>query len=184
MSAIKQPDFYIGVTRDPPAIVSIGKTIEGMQVMDIVLNSELNEEKKKGFENAINNIGQAKSSKPNQAQTPAETEPEPVPSDIAEAENPVEGAENPVEGAENPVEVAAETAETEEEGDPLVALLNNQPSSENQFGLPPPPPALEKIDGATDTEVIGNGRGGGKKTKRKRNKRRRTKKRKTKRSKK
>ena len=49
MSAIKQPDFYIGVTRDPPAIVSIGKTIEGMQVLDIVLNSELNEEKKKGF---------------------------------------------------------------------------------------------------------------------------------------
>ena len=175
MSAIKQPDFYIGVTRDPPAIVSIGKTIEGMQVMDIVLNSELNEEKKKGFENAINNIGQAKSSKPNQAQTPAETEPEPVPSDIAEAEN-------PVEGAENPVEVAAETAETEEEGDPLVALLNNKSSSKNQFGLPPPPPALEKIDGATDTEVIENGRGGGKKTKRKRNKRRRTKKRKTKRS--
>ena len=178
MSAIKQPDFYIGVTRDPPAIVSIGKTIDGMEVIDVVLlNSELTDDKKRVFENAISNIGQAKSSKPNQAQTPAETEPEPVPSDIAEAEN-------PVEGAENPVEVAAETAETEEEGDPLVALLNNKSSSENQFGLPPPPPALEKIVGATDTEVIGNGRGGGKKTKRKRNKRRRTKKRKTKRSKK
>ena len=48
MSAIKQPDFYIGVTRDPPAIVSIGKTIDGMEVIDVVLlNSELNEEKKR-----------------------------------------------------------------------------------------------------------------------------------------
>ena len=88
MSAIKQPDFYIGVTRDPPAIVSIGKTIDGMQVMDFVLNSELNEDKKRNFENAIDKI---------------ESEPEPDEETAVEQQalnllaNPVESARIKVE---------------------------------------------------------------------------------------
>ena len=112
MSAIN-PDFYIGVTRDPPAIVSIGKTMNGMEVMDFVLNSELNEEQKIKFEYAISKIGPAKPPKPNRAQTPA-----PAPAEGAAAE--------------------AEAAEVEK---PRLLITDGAPApqTEQQLTLPEPP---------------------------------------------
>ena len=251
MSAIKQPDFYIGVTRDPPAIVSIGKTIDGMEVIDVVeLNSELTEDKKRGFEKDINKISEIPPIKPlmptnqaaqaepeteteaeAQAEAEAETEPdaqaqaqadaeaEPDAQADAEAEtDAVAQAETKTDAVaqaqtETETETEAKTAvdaisvfpnikeqlpasvvepepklkadadaqakidaaTIEDDGDSLVDLLNNNSS----FGLPPSPAVVEKKDGVT-----GDGRGGGKKTKRNKNKRRRTKRRKTKRSKK
>jgi len=112
MSAIKQPDFYIGVTRDPPAIVSIGKTIDGMEVIDVVeLNSELTEDKKRGFEKDINKISEIPPIKPlmptNQAaQAEPETETE------AEAQAEAEAETEPDAQAQAQAQADAE-AETE-----------------------------------------------------------------------
>ena len=83
MSAIK-PDFYIGVIKNPPSLVSIGKTIDGMEVIDVVLNSELNEDKKRDFENAINKIGPAKPPMPSQAPVVEEAAPKQIETPVVE----------------------------------------------------------------------------------------------------
>ena len=209
MSAIK-PDFYIGVIKNPPSIVSIGKTIDGMEVIDVVLNSELNEDKKQEFENAINKIGPAKPPKPN---------PEPAADTAAVEDTPpaVEDTPPAIEEAPPAVEDTPPAADTVaiEEAPPAadtVAVEDTPPAVED---TPPAvedtPPAIEEAQPAVeeaapkqietqaapepDTSVVESTdtatpmtvfdiNGSGKKTKRNKNKRRRTKRRKTKRSKK
>jgi len=171
MSAIK-PDFYIGVIKNPPSLVSIGKTIDGMEVIDVVLNSELNEDKKRDFENAINKIGPAKPPMPSQAPVVEEAAPKQIETPVVEEAAP-EQIETPVveEAAPKQIEtpVAPEQIET-----PVV-----EEAAPEQIETPQSHELTADSNGNQTNQP-----GGGKKTKRNKNKRRRTKRRKTKRSKK
>ena len=81
MSASK-PDFYIGIsTQNPPTIISIGQTIDGMEEIEVRLDQP-DEDKLADFENKINNISTSPEQEPAEEPAAAEEKVAPEPVDI------------------------------------------------------------------------------------------------------
>ncbi|MDC1151945.1 hypothetical protein OAS95_05190, partial [Pelagibacteraceae bacterium] len=140
MSA-RTPDFYIGIsTQNPPTIISIGQTIDGMEEIEVRLDQP-DENKLADFENKINNIS-----------TSPEQEPaaEPVAAP-APAEEPVAAPAPAEEPAEEPV-VAPVPIEEKVAPEP-VDILPLPPANDSPEQLPPTPPIIETCN-ATERDII------------------------------
>ena len=110
MSA-RTPDFYIGIsTQNPPTIISIGQTIDGMEEVEVRLDQP-DEEKLADFENKINNI--STSSEPvtvtSSDETPIRTEQSVVETPIRTEQSVVE---TPISTEQSVVETPISTAQS------------------------------------------------------------------------
>ena len=166
----KEPDFYIGISRDEAKIISIGKTVNGMSEIEIDLNDETNQDELK--------LGKAINSIMNPA--PAAEAPE-SPSALEPSES------------SSALVTASETSESSSTLVPDTAYVrfNNALKPNRNFAmgnrLPTPQAVGNVLKNSTNVlesavvPTIGGAKH--KRTKRRKSKRRKTKRRKTKRSK-
>ena len=145
MSAPKtKPDFYIGIsTQNPPTIISIGRTIDGMEEIEVRLDQP-DENKLNIFKGKIDNIvvQAIQEVAPEQVQAIQEVAPEQVQAIQEVAPEQVQVVE---EVATEPVvdEVATEQ----------VDILPIPPANDSPEQLPPTPPTIETCS-ATERDII------------------------------
>ena len=136
MSAPKiKPDFYIGIsTQNPPTIISIGRTIDGMEEIEVRLDQP-DENKLNIFKGKIDNIV---------VQAIQEVAPEPE--QVVE-----EVAPEPVQAIQ---EVAPEQVQDiQEVATEQVDILPIPPANDSPEQLPPTPPTIETCS-ATERDII------------------------------
>ena len=203
----KEPDFYIGISRDEAKIISIGKTVDGMKEIEIDLNDENNQEVFK-LEKRINSIMKPElvsEDAAHESETALSDAPAPVSEDAApESETALSDAPAPVsEDAAPESETALSDApapvsedNVHESSNTLVSdkayvRFNNALKSNRNISMsnrPPSPEAvgnvLKNSKNVLESAVVTTiGGAKHKRTKRRKSKRRKTKRRKTKRSK-
>jgi len=145
MSAPKtKPDFYIGIsTQNPPTIISIGRTIDGMEEIEVRLDQP-DENKLNIFKGKIDNIvvQAIQEVAPEPVQTIQEVAPEPVQAiqEVAPEQVVEEVATEPVQAIQ---EVATEP----------VDILPIPPANDSPEQLPPTPPTIETCN-ATERDII------------------------------
>ena len=179
MSTLK-PDFYIGIsTQNPPTIISIGRTIDGMEEIEVRLDKP-DEDKLTIFKGKIDDIqtGEDFFKMADKIETELETYPV---NEYSSAQEPVEEVAQDV--APEQVEEVIQDVASEQVEEVIQDVAPEQVEEVIQDVAP-----LPSIQDPENNEFIGLAslpgiKGSGKKTKRRRNKRRKTKRRKTKRSK-
>ena len=164
MSAPKpKPDFYIGIsTQNPPTIISIGRTIDGMEEIEVRLDQP-DEDKLNIFKGKIDDIqtGEDFFKMADKIETELETYPEvatePVVPEVATEPVVPEVATEPVvsEVATEPVvsEVATEPVVPEVATEPVNSLPPPPPVNDSPEQLPPTPPIIETCS-ATERDII------------------------------
>ena len=130
-----KPDFYIGIsTQNPPTIISIGRTIDGMEEIEVRLDQP-DENKLNIFKGKIDNIV---------VQAIQEVAPEPE--QVVE-----EVAPEPVQAIQ---EVAPEQVQDiQEVATEQVDILPIPPANDSPEQLPPTPPTIETCS-ATERDII------------------------------
>ena len=147
MSAPKtKPDFYIGIsTQNPPTIISIGRTIDGMEEIEVRLDQP-DENKLNIFKGKIDNIvvQAIQEVAPEPEQVVEEVAPEPVQAIQEVAPEPVQAIQ----------EVAPEQVQDiQEVATEQVDILPIPPANDSPEQLPPTPPTIETCS-ATERDII------------------------------
>ena len=182
MSTLK-PNFYIGIsTQNPPTIISIGRTIDGMEEIEVRLDQP-DEDKLNIFKGKIEDIQTGEDYFKLADQDQIELDNDPTIQTINYPDN------DPNLQVEESVVVPSQEAEAAKKAQEEVEAANwaqielEKQIQERQNRIDLPHMAAEegakRMKKAEEKEAVGSG----KKTKRRRNKRRLTKRRKTKRSK-
>ncbi len=158
MSAPKtKPDFYIGIsTQNPPTIISIGRTIDGMEEIEVRLDQP-DENKLNIFKGKIDNIvvQAIQEVAPEPEQVVEEVAPEPVQAIQEVAPEPVQAIQ---EVAPEPVQAIQEVApeqvqDIQEVATEQVDILPIPPANDSPEQLPPTPPTIETCS-ATERDII------------------------------
>ena len=141
-----KPDFYIGIsTQNPPTIISIGRTIDGMEEIEVRLDQP-DENKLNIFKGKIDNIvvQAIQEVAPEPEQVVEEVAPEPVQAIQEVAPEPVQAIQ----------EVAPEQVQDiQEVATEQVDILPIPPANDSPEQLPPTPPTIETCS-ATERDII------------------------------
>ena len=151
MSA-SNPNFYIGISINPPRIISIGQTIDGMEEVEVMLDQP-DENKLADFENKINSI--AISSEPVTAQSSVET-PDAAQSVVETPDAAQSVVETTPDAEQSVVEQSADTAQSVVETPDTAQSVVETTQDAAQSVVEPTPAPTNRLTNRSVTTGPGN----------------------------